>query len=99
MAHVVKIIGLATGGGTPFDGQYLVDYDPDQPGYAPNGEVMLVHLATSPDITKAKRFETLRDIQAERGRFPKDEPLRPDGRPNRPLTAFTISIENAPPER
>ena len=89
MAYVMKIIGLVVGGRTPFDGQYLKDYDPDQPGYAPDGEPMLVHLATTPNITEAKRFETLLDVRDERGRVPKNEPVRPDGLPGtgwRPVT-------------
>jgi len=85
----IKIVGLSSGESTPFDGQYVVEYDPAREGIDPNGRVMTAHLVTTPDRAKAKEYkleEAIAELRRSHG-------LRPDGKPNRPLTAFTVSIE------
>jgi hypothetical protein len=87
---VLKIGGLATGGPSPFDGQWLVDYDPTRWGTGPGGEPMLAHIVCSPDRAQARRFTNAAEAhqywRAESGRpYPAD----------RPLTAFTVLIERA----
>lgn len=48
------------------------------------------------DPKKARGFETRFDAM-EFWRTPsKTVPKRPDGKPNRPLTAFTVSVEELP---
>ena len=96
MALVMRLLGMESGGSTPFDGQYLVDYDPDTPSVDPLGNPMDCHLATTSDITKAKRFVDLADVHREWCRTVADMPHRIDGRPNRPLTAFSITTEPVP---
>lgn len=88
----IKIIGLAVGQPTPADGEYVVEYDPSRPGRDANGEELLCHLVTTPDPnealelpTKMEAFELWRSVDQR-------QPLRPDGRPNRPLTAYTVDI-------
>ena len=73
--------------------EWVVEFSPDTPGRFdyPTGD-----LITNVDPAKAKRF----DDKAQAFRFvrqqSKNVPLRPDGLPNRPLTAFTVSIEELP---
>ena len=86
---VLKIYGLANGGPTPFDGQYLVEYDPTRDGVDPNGDPMSAHLVTTPDVGKALKFQTAAEAMAL---WRKEHGIRPDGLPNRPLTAFTVEV-------
>jgi hypothetical protein len=84
----IKIIGLTNGDPTPFDNTYLVEYDPMRPGVSPEGEPMLAHMVTTRDPEQATVFspaEALALWQLSNG-------VRPDGKPNRPLTAFNVEI-------
>lgn len=47
-------------------------------------------------ITEAKRFKTNADAMEFWKTQSERRPLRPDGEPNRPLTAFTVLIEKGP---
>lgn len=88
-AYVVTIAGRADGTRTDLDGDYLVTYDPD--AHDGGGDVL-----TSPNIEDATRFASAREAwlvwQMQSG----VRPLRPDGQPNRPLTAFNIIIQAVP---
>lgn len=83
---VLKLIGLVNGEETEYDGQYVVEYDP-RPRMADDGE--FVHLVVTADPAKALQFASVEDAfklwKAEYG-------LRPDGEPNRPLTAFSVEV-------
>jgi len=85
---VIRIIGLVNGGETEFDGQYLTEYDPTRDGVSPSGEPMLCHLRTTPDIDKAARFTTEQAFET----WKLSHGVRPDGRPSRPLSAFSVEI-------
>lgn len=62
-------------------GSYLVDYDPD---------VGTESLVVSRDRADARVFAHTGDaLELWRAVLPSD-PVRPDGRPNRPLTGFTV---------
>lgn len=67
------------------DGRYLVDCDFNQ-GYTPK-------LRTSTKPSEAKKFNS--QIEAlEYWKTPSSVlPTRPDGKPNRPLSAYTITVE------
>ena len=91
----MQIVGLVVGGETPFDGQFLVEYDPDRAGVAPDGSPMLAHILTTPAIGAAKYWPLGGEALEEWRRASKRWPTRPDGRPNRPLTAFTVEIAPA----
>ena len=87
----IRIINLATGGTTPLDGQWLVEYDPTRPGTGPNGEPMTAHIVCSPDPAGARRFV---DVAAARAYA-----WAKSGRPypaDRPLTAYTVAVEEVP---
>lgn len=66
-------------------GDYLRSYD----GEAHEGRGYAVWTR---DPALALRFETGAEAMRFWTQQPVSRPLRPDGRPNRPLTAFTVSI-------
>jgi hypothetical protein len=84
MAFVLKCLGLATGGGP--EGEYLAAFDPEAgDGW---GDATFTR-----DVTKALRFPDLSAAYHFYGTRPARRPTRPDGRPNRPLTAFTMQFD------
>ena len=87
----IRIVGAADGKPTPFDGEYLLEYDPRVPGIDPEGRMMDAHLLTVAEKEKARKFggveEAIRCYRQEAG-------VRWDGLPNRPLTGFTVEFEN-----
>jgi len=95
MSVVMKILGLLDGTPTPFDDQYVVVYDPTQQGFTPDGVPMLCLLETTPDIDQATHFV---DATEAMTLYRQSDGVRPDGRPNRPITAFNVefSVVDAP---
>jgi hypothetical protein len=88
---VVRCLGLVGRalalhhGKTPA-GEYLASFEPE----AHDGR----GLATfTPDRARAKVFPDFKAAYEFIGTRPKKRPTRPDGKPNRPLTAFTLDIE------
>ena len=91
--YLIKIVGLigrqlADTLATPV-GQYVEHYDPD----ARDG---LGEVQTTPDPSRAKRYATQLEATAEWRRVSTVRPLRPDGEPNRPLTAYHVEIITRP---
>lgn len=87
----IRIVGLVNGGTTLVDGQWLVEYDPTRPGVDPLGRPMLAHIVCSPDPGRAVRFASA--AAAHRLWTLTSGRTRPDGQPDRPLTAFNVAIE------
>lgn len=88
MSVVMQILGLADGRQTPFDGEFVKDYDP-------NGEGGTGSLVTTPEKAEALKFPDATEAM-QTWKLQSDlVPLRPDGKPNRPLTAFTVEIADA----
>ena len=57
MAVAMKIEGLVNGGRTGFDGEYLVEYDPERDGFDPLLDLpMDAFVSTTPVLAEAKRF-------------------------------------------
>ncbi len=86
---VIQIIGLANGmdsGGA--EGQYVHRYNPD--GNMGRGDLILTH-----DKSKAKRYMDFKQATDDWRRISTTHPVRHDGKPNRPMTAFTIQVKNA----
>lgn len=81
MTCVIQAVGFANGMPCDKAGQYLESFDPD--AYGGRGYA---------DLTKAMRFASVAEAFDMRKRQSAVRPLRPDGRPNRPLTAYTIAI-------
>lgn len=86
----MKIIQLVTG----FTSEYLKAYDPDGGNLAVAYPIGIV--ISTPDPAKALRFATTEEAWACWRLQSRRTPHRPDGQPNRPLTAYTITIANAP---
>jgi hypothetical protein len=90
LPYVIRINGVAgavhvTAAGAAA-GDYLKSYDPE----AHDGHGDLV---TTPELAEARRFDGFRSAWETWQAVPAARPLRDDGQPNRPLTAFTVSIE------
>jgi hypothetical protein len=88
MSVVMIQRGAANGAPLPNDGEYLASFDFE--AHDGQGEVAL-----TPFIASAKRFDTAVDAFVFIKTVPECKPLRPDGRPNRPLTAANWEIKNA----
>lgn len=92
MSYVIQIEGLIAGAPTAFDGQYLVEYDPERDGVDPEGRPMDAHVVTTAELEEAQRFDSATDATECWRQVCERRPIRGDGRPNRPLTAFTVAI-------
>jgi hypothetical protein len=85
MAYVIKIEADTQEPDSEHAGRFVSRYDPD----AHDG---LGHVWTVAEPRKARQFAT-NAAAVEFWRQPSTiKPLREDGKPNRPLTAFTVSI-------
>jgi hypothetical protein len=91
MSVVIKIVGDASGEPSEFDGQYLMFYNPDNPEHPYNGIIKAgphrIAALEFADLIAATRF--WQQVNPAR-------PVRPDGKPNRPLSGFTIEFETMP---
>lgn len=67
-------------------GSYLQSYDPDANGG--RGDAVWTN-----DPANARRFDSPVDAWECWRQTSTVQPLRADGKPNRPLTAFTVTIE------
>lgn len=88
MSYVMVCEGYASGMDCPFTGQYLEFYDAN----TVDGELG----GWTNDLAKAKRYETAKDLLEDWRSIRTIEynGFRPDGRRNRPLTAFSVSIKH-----
>lgn len=77
--------------GAPWEG-WLKDYDPDGGRTVyPTGSMTVTE-----DPAAAKQFDSASAVLQEWQRVSTTVPVRPDGKPNRPLTAFTIEPRQLP---
>ncbi len=90
---VLKIVGRAIGLPSVFDGRYLVEYDPEIDGRDPKGRPMRAHVVTTSNKSEARQYADSIEAFGHWKQQCKREPVRPDGKPNRPLTAFTVELE------
>jgi len=86
------IVGLLNEDPTPFDNQWVVEYDPTRRGVDPEGRPMIAHLVTTRDAREARDFITSGEAEAY---WKQTFGARKDGRPNRPLTAFIVEIQGS----
>jgi hypothetical protein len=85
-SHVIRIVEEVGPGADPdMRGQYIVDFDPDY-------RVDYCSLNTSFEVAKAKQFESGEAAIQFWLQPSKLRPVRPDGKPNRPLTAYSVEI-------
>lgn len=77
---VMRVLGFASGAPCPATGKYLQEYTP-------------FHETTkgtfTPNINEAKHYA---DIEALMSDYRTSIGLRPDGKPDRPITAFNIEV-------
>ena len=87
MSYVIRILSLVNGERSSFDNEYVFEYDPHytDPVYGYDGG----NLVTTPDPDKALKFE---DAKSAFELWRASHGTQPDGKPNRPLTAFTVEI-------
>lgn len=83
---VIRALGFANGVPCPHEDEWLESFDHD----AYNGRG---YGTFTRKINHAKRFASKAEAFEFWGRQSAVKPLRPDGRPNKPLTALTIEIE------
>lgn len=81
----IRIVTGANGMPTPHDGRYLFSYNPD----TVYGDLAMV---STPDLGKARRFTDLSAAHDLWAAVSQRQPVRPDGRPNRPITGLTVEI-------
>lgn len=72
--------------GGPVLGRYLEWSDPDARGGRGDDR-------WTSDLAKAKRFPSFEAASACWQAQSTVKPMRPDGKPNRPMTAFSVTIE------
>lgn len=87
---VLRVVCLADGSPTIHDGQYLV--------YSNRHSGLVAGLWTSPSIEEAKTFPSVAEALEYWQQISPTVPVRPDGKPNRPLTAYTMETVHAPEE-
>lgn len=85
---VLVCAGFASGNFCPVEGQYLKSYDPE--AHDGRGDATFTR-----DRSEAMRFSDVVAALDLWKAVPKCRPLRPDGEPNRPLTAFSVLTEVA----
>lgn len=88
----MKILGLRHGTKTPFDNQYLKEYDTERDGVLPDGLPILAHIVTTPHLEEAMKFSSLLDLHKTWTKRSERLPINPDGTENRPLSAFNIEF-------
>ena len=103
MNTIIRLIGLANGAfATQHDGRFLKAYDPtwvpNDPANAdavtPELALCVKQLESTADWREAMQFESFAEaIRLYRG-VSLNWNKRADGKPNRPLTAFTIEVLN-----
>lgn len=89
MAHAIRILRAADGSPTALAGFLVREYDPDE-------HEGIGRLAVTLVPEEALRFENAAEALREYRRISKVRPLRPDGLPNRPMTAYTVEIHSLP---
>jgi hypothetical protein len=85
----IRLCGLASGEPTPYDGMYVLEYDPRREPEDPLSE-LCCHLAVTPDPESALQFASSWDALTF---WRRDTGKRLcDGTPERPLTKFNVEI-------
>jgi hypothetical protein len=96
MSVIIRLLCLVDGTSTPYDGQYLVSYDPERTGLRIGGQRLQCTIETTTDPAKAKQYPDHGAAMEDWRRQSVRRPFRPwDGKPNRPLTAFTVEVVRA----
>ena len=84
--YVIRIVGLAAGGYTGYEGQYV------QRLHFVGGDREAVLDATHFQF-RALQFPSVVEAMEFWRQVEPRQPIRPDGKPNRPLTTFTVEVK------
>jgi hypothetical protein len=90
----ILIVAVGKTGPTLDPPEWVTLYDPD--GGDPDVEYPTGALESDVDPAKALRFDSSVEASECWRRQSTRTPLRPDGRPNRPLTSLTVEIKKLP---
>lgn len=85
---IIRVAGMATPHGWqegPNSGKYVASYTPH--GHGGRGKVVLT---SDPDL--AHRYPSVGAALSAWRETSKTHPVRMDGKPNRPLTAYTVEV-------
>lgn len=88
MKYAILIVGSALGDKTEFDGKYVKSYDPH--------DGLRGKLVVTANLQDANQFADAEDAIEVWQTVNRNHPIRPDGQPNRPLTAFTVELMRIP---
>ena len=94
--RVIRLIGLANGEPSLADGEWVKEYNPSRDGTDPAGQAIGCLLVTTSDPAQARLYG-MAEVLDVWNRVDARNPTRPDGKPNRPLTAYTVEITPPPP--
>ena len=89
-AFLIQILARGSGRPCVAAGAYVARFDPD--GGDPSVVYPTGTLETTPHAGRALRFATAGEAWACWQERSRRTPTRPDGKPNRPLTAFMVEI-------
>src|SRR5262245_29112043 len=89
---VIKCAGFANGMKCSVLHQYLESYNPD-------GDARKPLSVWTKNVWRARRFADAGEAFECWRQVRKSDPVREDGQPNRPLTAFSIEVLPAPTDR
>jgi hypothetical protein len=81
--------GLADGSPCHVVGQYLKSFDVD---FGDDGGEITGRAVWTADVSRAKSFANYAAAFAEWNQQSKRIPFRADGKPNKPLTAFSVEV-------
>lgn len=82
----LKVVGMPSGVPSPFDDLYIKEFDFEYN----NG---MGRAGLTPDIEDALHFDNMDEAMEFYLRQPECNPIRDDGRPNRPITATNILFD------
>jgi hypothetical protein len=86
---IIELVGVANPLSSPDSmrpGEFLCSFDPDAYGGIGRAE-------STPDVEQALKFADAKDAYECWRKQSTVRPLRDDGKPNRPLTAYTVEIQ------
>jgi hypothetical protein len=86
---VVRVLGVVPTGETFAEPTFMQSFNPSTPDG--RGDLVLTG-----DVEKAQVFSSAAEAMALWRTQSSTVPLRPDGQPNRPFTAFTIQVQPKP---
>lgn len=82
--QMIRIVGANLDVVTRDDGRFLSFYDPHDGEHG--------RIETTADVDKALVFDNAGAALECWKQVNRNKPVRPDGKPNRPLTAFTVEL-------